>query len=463
MAKKKPEDSKKVKKLKHQARRRSIREGIFAASENSFGFRFLSPFAIAINASNSMVAMLGSITGLLGPLSQLFGSKLIDKYSRKKILLKAIFWAALIWLPMILLAILYHYNLVRGVLPLMFIFFFGIRVILTNIGAPAWFSWMGDIVDDEFRGRWFSKRQLIVGFISIILAIAASFFLDFVKNYSLTMAGFGILFALAMISRLTSWKLLKGQYEPKLELKKGEEFPFLDFLLKSPKNNLGRFTLFRASLAFAQAIGSSLFAVYLLRTIGFDYKFYMFITIAGTVFSLSLIELWGKFADRYGNYTTLIITSFFIPSIPILWILSRSPIYLILVPSIIGGIAWAGFNLASSNFIYDNTSPEKRGRVVSYYNMFLGIGTFLGAGLGAILIKYIPSFLSLEPIVIIFIICGLARMAAIMMGLYNIKEVKKTKKFKRKSLKNIILKETPRTLHEEAHQIMSIKKYLINS
>jgi len=40
--------------------------------------------------------MLSSITGLLGPLSQLFGSRLIEKFSRKKIILKTVFLESLV-------------------------------------------------------------------------------------------------------------------------------------------------------------------------------------------------------------------------------------------------------------------------------------------------------------------------------------------------------------------------------
>ena len=79
-----------IKKLKHKSRRLSIKEGMFAAASGSVGNTYISPFAIAINASNSLVALLSSISGLLGPLTQMFSSKLIEKYSRKKIILKFI-------------------------------------------------------------------------------------------------------------------------------------------------------------------------------------------------------------------------------------------------------------------------------------------------------------------------------------------------------------------------------------
>jgi MFS family permease len=449
-----------VKELKHQARRHSIKEGIFAAAKGSFGDRYIAPFAIAINASNPLVALLSSISGLLGPLSQLFSSKLIEKYSRKKIILKAVFFESLMWLHLILIAILFYKGILMDVLPLFLLLTFSLYIILANIGSPAWFSWMGDIVDDSYRGRWFSKRNLITGFVAIIIAILASFFLDYFKKNNWIMFGFIILFSLALISRLVCWKIFKKQYEPKIKLKEGYYFSFLDFIKQAPKNNFGKFAIFRALFSFSCSISAPLLAIYLLRNLQFSYITYMIIILAGAMFSLLVLEIWGKFADRYGNYRVLGITSILIPIIPILWILFPSPIYLLLVPSFISGISWAGFNLATSNFIYDNVHKQKRGLAVSYYNMLAGIGVFLGAGLGALLIKFLTiSFI--EPIFLIFLIGSIARMVVVFWWLPKIKEIRKTKKCdSSKALKNIIFKHGKHILLEEAHEIMAIKKYL---
>ncbi len=431
--------------LKKETRDNSIKEGIFWSVESSFGINYISPFAIAINASNSLVALFGSVAGLLGPLSQLPGSRLIEKFSRKKIVLKSVFLEALTWLPLIVIAFLFYKGIIVSTLPLLLLLTFAIFTILAHIGIPAWFSWIGDVVPGSKRGRWFSKRSLIIGFSSVVLAISASLFLDYFKKNDWTMFGFIILFFLAFLARIISWTIFKKHHEPKLKLEKKDYFSFWDFVLAAPKTNFGKFTIFRSFLGFATAVSSPLVAVYLLRHLEFSY---------------SILELWGKFADKYGNYSVLCVTTLMVPIIPILWIISPSPIYLILIPSVVGGIAWAGFNLAAINFIYDNVRHEKTGLGISYYNLLVGIGVFLGAGLGAILIKFLnTSFI--EPLLFIFILGGIIRMIAVFWWLPKFKEVRKTIKFKgTKSIKNLILKEGKPTLLEEFHEIASIKKYL---
>ncbi|MEN7982233.1 MAG: MFS transporter [Nanoarchaeota archaeon] len=453
-------DSPKIRELKHKARRYSIKEGMFTSAKTSFGYHYISPLAIAINASNSVVALLSSIVGVLGPLSQIFGSRLIEKYSRKKIMLKTVLLESLMWIPFILIALLFYKGVVVEILPLFLLLTFAVYIIITNIGHPAWFSWIGDIVDEKYRGRWFSKRNLLNGFVAVVIAISASFFLDYMKKREIAMLGFVVLFSLAFISRMTCINIFKKQYEPKIKLKKGYYFSFFDFLLKNPKDNFRKFSFYRFWLNLACSISSPLLVVYLLRVLEFKYTIYMIIIFSGTIFSLLVLELWGKFADRYGNYKILGISSILIPTIPILWVLSPNPIYLIIVPSIVGGISWAGFNLATGNFIYDNVSQQKRSLAVSYHNMLAGIGTFIGAGIGAILIKFLAIQI-IQPIIAIFILGSIARMLVVFFGISTIKEVRKTEKFNgTKALKNIILNEAKPTLIEEAHQIMSIKKYL---
>ncbi len=453
-------DNSRVKELKHKSRRRSISEGIFDNIKFSLGDSYISPFAIAINSSNSVVVLLSSISGLLGPLSQTFNSRLIEKYSRKKIVLKAVLFEILIWIPMIAIAFLFYYGLLTNILPLMLLIFFSLYVIASNSAIPAWFSWMGDVVDKEYRGRWFAKRSLILGFIGVIFTILAAYALDFFKHQNKIMLGFVILFSTAFIARIASWRMLKKQYEPKLKLKKGYYFSFSNFILNSWKNNFGKFALFRAFLSLAMYISSPLMIIYLLKELNFDYVTYMIIILSGMVFSLIVMGIWGKISDNYGNRIVFTITSLLISITPILFILSPNPIYLILIPSLISGIAMAGFNLAAANFVYDSIPQEKRGLTVSYYNLLNGIGIFIGAGIAAILIKYLEiSFM--KPLFFIFILSAAARIIVISVFLKKIKEVRKTKKFVgSKILRGIIFKDGKATIIEEAHEIMSIKKYL---
>ncbi len=452
--------SKKEEGLKHKARRLSIKEGIFWATGLSFGRNYIPPFAIAINASNSIVALISSFVGLLGPLSQMFSSKLMEKQSRKKIMRTSRLFSTLVWLPIILIAILFHKGIVVEILPLALLLFFSLYIILGNLSFPPWFSWMGDLVDKKYRGRWFSKRNLIGGLISAVLAIVSAIFLDFFKDNGWLMFGFIIFFTLAILARFGSWSILKKVYEPKMKIKKESYFSFGDFLIKSPKTNFGKFTLFRSAVSFADYITTPLIAIYILRTLEFSYTYYMLIGFTWTIFSILFLNLWGKIADKYGNYKILCMASITIPIAPILWVLNPNPIYLAIIPPFISGMSWSAFNLATSNFVYDNVEKQKRGLAVSYFNMLNGVGIFLGAGLAAILLKYLKTSF-IEPIIFIFFLGAIIRMIVMFFGIPHIREVRKTKRLHGiKELEEVIVRVIKPTRYEEAHEINSIKGYL---
>ncbi|HTZ41671.1 MAG TPA: MFS transporter, partial [Candidatus Omnitrophota bacterium] len=405
-----------INEIKYKSRENNIRAGIFASAKGSFGDSFLSAFAIALNASNSLVVFLTSISGILGPLSQIFGSRLMERHSRKKILIRTILFELMLWIPFAAIAILYWIGILRNALAIIFLFFFAFYTIIANLNLPAWFSWTGDIINERYRGRWFSKRNVIMGFVSAVLSLAASEILDYFTKLNLIMLGFAILFSLAFICRLISLHFYKKQYEPKLKLKKGDYFTFFEFLIRAGKTNFGRFSFFNALLNLAVAISSPLFIIYMLRDLHFSYLTYMVITVAGTIFSLLVMELWGKICDQRGDYFVMSVTALLIPFVPVLWIFSKSPIYLIFIPVLLNGVVWAGFNLASNNFVYDNVRPSKRGLALSYFNMLAGIGIFIGAAIGAFLIQFL-TIQFMPPIFFIFLISAVLMMLVVILFL----------------------------------------------
>jgi len=453
-------DSPRIQKLKESARKISIREGALATVQGGFGDSYITPFALALNSTNAQIALLSSFPGLLGPISQWFGSKLIETKSRKKVVLFAILFQSLMWIPIILLSFLYWKGVFAGTLPILLIVFFSAYVIFGNLATPAWFSWMGEIVKDKERGRYFSKRNRIAAIVAVVCSILAAFFLDFFRKNKMILLGFSIFFFLAMIFRLLSRELFKKQYEPKLKLQKGYYFSFHDFIKKAPKNNFGKFTIYRSLINFATFIAGPFFAVYMLKNLGFSYVTFMIVNLSSTIFSILALPAIGKFSDTYGNYETMKISSILIAVFPVLWLFSSSPIYLFFGPMMITGLAWTAFNLAAGNFVYDSVTPQKRAIAVTYHNILIGVGVFLGACLGGLLLTYI-DIRFMEPLLFVFIISAVARGIISMVMLPMIKEIKEVQKFNtEKTLRNMVLNtiNIPQQWHHSSFGLFFKKK-----
>jgi len=116
---------------------------------------------------------------------------------------------------------------------------------------------------------------------------------------------------------------------------------------------------------------------------------------------------------------------------------SKNPIYIILVPQVIAGLGWAAFTLGSTNFIYDIATPQRRGITFAYHNLVIGIGILLGGGIGSLLAQYLPV-IGINKILIVFLISGIARIAAMGIFLPTISEPRKVKKIKGSEVKAIL-------------------------
>jgi len=418
----------------------SIKEGSLASISSGFGLSYFSPFALAMNATSSQIGILYAIVSLIPSVVQLYAANLLKKFSRKKILLTSIAIKLLLWIPILLTGLLFYLGV-----PYMVWVLIGLVGIFYSFGAvahPAWFSLMGSLVPEEKRGKYFAKRNRVAGFFGLVTMVVGAIILDTTKNLGnikgdilgYTLLGFGILFVLAASTRIWSWILLAKHYEPRLIVRKKDGFSFWEFLKRAPSTPFGRFTLFRGIFSIAIGIAGPFWAVYMLRNLGFSYIWFMAITVSGIAFQLLFLPLLGKASDKFGNIKIMRICSGLTFMIPLLWLASALissdmgvKIYLLFVPAMVSGFAWAGYNLATNNYVYDAVGQRKRCYGVSYMNLLVGLGTFIGASIGSLIAWWGVPFMS--TILFIFIVSGIARLFVAIFGVKYLKEVRNVSKF----------------------------------
>ena len=459
-----------VKKKIDRTLKLSIREGALASVSTGLGLSYFSTFALALNATASQVGILFAVINLLPSFAQLKAGNLIEKFSRKKILLTGMFWKVLLWIPIILTGLLFYLGVPHMVWAL--IILVGIYYTIAALIHPAWFSWMGSLVPGEKRGHYFSKRNRVIGFFSIVTMIAGAIILDSAKSIGtqrgdvlgFTLLGFGLLFATSAITRIWSAGLLKKQYEPKLHVSRKDCFSFWDFLRQGTSTSFGKFVIFRGFLSFVVAISSPFWVVYMIRNLGFSYVWYMSITVAAIAFRLIFLPLLGKISDKYGNVKLIKICLWAISLAPLAWILSSIingdlavKIYLIIIPQLLAGFGWAGYDLAVNNYVYDAVRDTKRGFCVSYMNLVVGLAIFAGASIGSLLAWINISFMN--PLLFIFAISAVGRFAVTVFGVKHLHEVRNVKKFS----SNYLIKELhpvqgiTREVHYLEHLVQKIE------
>jgi MFS family permease len=439
-------DEKEIQEKIKKSKSHSLKDAAAVNATSGFGDSYVSPYMIALGATNQQIATLTSIPNLIAPLAQLFTSNVMQRYSRKKIFSISILIQCIMWIPIILVSFLFLKDIKYA--PILVIIFWTVYAGFGNFASPAWSSWIGDLVKKEESGRFFGLRNRIGGITALVSMLIAGALLDRFKllanitnNQIWIFSGFTFIFLLAMTFRLISRHQVLQQYEPSFKFEKEYYFSFFQFLKKAPQNNFGRFSIYVAFIVLATNIASPFYAVYMLRILNFSYTQFILVSVSATLASFIFMPIWGNFTDKFGNIKTLKITGFLIPLICFLWLLPPSLpwfFYFILVANFFSGFFWAGFNLATGNFVYDAATPQRRSLCVAYSNVLNGIGVFTGATIGGVLATTLPlNVFIFHRIMFISLISGIARYLVSFIMVSKIKEVRTVES--KSSLKDIPL------------------------
>jgi len=399
----------------------SIKDGIASSVIEGSGDRYIAPFAIAMNASANQIGLLSSLPNLIAPFLQLHAANLLKKYNRKRIVLISILIQALMWLPIAFIPFLFEKNNM-GVW--FIILFYVICFSAGKFYIPVWNSWMKDLVPKEKIGRFFGKRNAIYTFVLLTVVILASLFLDFFNNVEIVLICFGILFLIAMISGIVDMYILYKQHEPKFEYDSKSYFSLYDFVKRMKDSNFGRFVLYLSLFSLSVNMAGPFFAMYMLNELKFSYMTYMMMTVAASLAIIIFMPVWGRIADKYGTIIVLKACGIIVGAFPILFLFSKNAAFLFLVNAF-SGFGWAGFNLCAANFVYDVAKREKIALCVTYQNIFSGVGIFLGATIGGLLVT-MPRFRLLGSVFLfIFLISAIARLLLTYIFWDKFKEVRK--------------------------------------
>jgi len=414
----------------------SIKDGSFWSIMQGFGESYLSAFAVFLKATSFELAMVVALPQLLSAVFQLAAVKLTTVFkSRKTIVGIFTFLQAVTWL--VIIGLTYVFNSVWLLILLSSIYF-----LLNAMAAPAWTSWMGDLVPVDIRGRYFGRRNRITGFINFASVSIAGIILDRLSAIN-TLYGFFLLFFIAFLGRLVSWYYLMLQFEPRVELREPKGEGFFKFLKELNTTNFGIFTSYVMLIYFSVYLASPLFVIFWLSYLKFTYLQYTVLIATSAIVTFVTMTYWGGYADKYGNRTVLWVCGNFIGLIPLItffsWYMPKALQFpAAILVQIISGFGWAGFNLSSSNFLYDAVAPEHRVRYFSYMSSLKGIFLFMGGLIGGILadIEFNGWFKAIIPSGILLVMLMSFFLRTILSTFYigKIKDVKITEEHKPKLL-----------------------------
>ena len=374
--------------------RYSQQESVASATMTGANDNFLNAFAISLQATALQMGWLTAIPQLFGAVWQIVSVWMGNHVKRKPLVVGVALLHSLIVGLIALLSVANGVGELQSSRVLWLIVLTVGYFSCINIIQPHWRAWMGSLVPRSRRGIFFAGRSRLTMATSLIVFIGGGVLLSYTEMADRAWFGFGLLFGVAAIGRLVSAFLLWRMHDPELgasqtAMRLRDSLLHIKESLKDP--TFRHYSFFVASFQGAVAVSAPFFAVYMLRDLQFTYLQFSLNSIASIAMQFLMLRFWGRFSDRFGNHLVMVISGCAIPVIPLTWLVSPDPLYLVFV-QILSGIFWSGFTLSTANYLYDIRPHHTNFALyAAIQSGSSAIMVFCGGVLGGYLARYAPT------------------------------------------------------------------------
>lgn len=365
------------------------------------------------------VGILSSLTNLVAAFLYLRVPSVVRRLgSRKRAVLLLCSLDALTWLPIILVLAFFG-----RVSPLWLTVLWVINLVPGLMAGPARATWIVDLTSSHKRGKYLGVRSSITNASYLTSFYIMAYVLHLFSGEGVFI-GFAVVFSVACAAGLFSLMMYTKIPDPAPITQEDNSFGFVDFLRETSKRNLGRFILYTSLFTLTVSLAVPFFSVYMLVNLHFDYIVFAIVSSSALLAKIVTMPIWGRYADKLGNLKLLTIASISIPLVPLMWLLSHSVAYLVVV-QLFSGIMWAGFDLCAPNFIYQSAPPEKRLRYVLYYKTLGTLSISVGSLAAVFMFTRITPIMGSQ-ILSLFLLSGVLCFAVVAMMLPRLREIRKT-------------------------------------
>lgn len=356
--------------------------------------------ARAFGANDLWIGVITSVPSLAGAL-QILTAYLADTApSQKRLVLRYAFYSRL---PFVAIALLPFLSDSAPRLQL----FAGLLILSAVVGSfagPAFLAWLSALVPPDYRGRYFGRRNMILGLVSAASALPPAIFLDqAVKHQRFSeLVAFAVLYGLgALFLFLSLWALRQMPEPPRTPAeRKGLRGIWAFYREPFRTRNFRALLGFNSFLVFGQMFAGQFFTVYQLEQIRMPYLMVQVAGLIAALFSSLAMPVWGYLADKFGNKPLLVLSLWGVVFLPYLWFLTDPDRYLwslgvIYFIQVLAGALWAGVALTQFNLNVAVAPPAQRavymGALSAIVSLMGGLAAFASGALMEAMKPFVPD------------------------------------------------------------------------
>ncbi|RLI20589.1 hypothetical protein DRO45_03510 [Candidatus Bathyarchaeota archaeon] len=340
---------------------------------------FLSPYAVELGASSSEMGWFQSLSNLSNNVMQVIWGGLSDRFGRRVpfIVLGGVITAVL-WLPMIFVA-----NATQ------LIFLIAIQALLGSMATPAWTALIGDLVPSLKLGRTSAAINLWASIGSLIATLISGTVMDVVGGTLHQM--FFIPFTVAMICGLVSSLVMLRVREKRrknFSLKRSFTSEIAEIFTHAKKSpDFMRYCMAGATFALFMSISWPLFSITMIKVLKASMLDIALLSVIQMVITIIFQKRFGKLADTIGRKPLLVLFRFSLVTVPLAYAFSPN-VYILMGISTFWGVSMAMGQASMTAYLLDVTPEEQRGRFTAFYNLIIGVTTFIGSLTGGYISDY---------------------------------------------------------------------------
>jgi len=417
-----------------KAYRVSILEGIFAQIYGglaTIGSSFITKFMVLLGASPmqfSVLSALGQVSAIFQPL----GVALTHRLKKRRKVCIAV-TAAGRFLTFFIGAALLFSDPQHGIAYVLGLLFLSAG--LQAVGGNIWIAWVSDLIPIGIRGRFFARRNQILVFAGLVAGYIFSYCTDLFERGGGFLRGLlagwldvesfftprnqavwlALVFVIAALLGFISLLILARQPDRKRSLQ--QSIPLWQKYIEPFKNKNFRLLLvFGIWWMLATGVGSAFWGPFMLKKLRmsmFQMQLYSTLHMSSSLLSYSF---WGRFIDRYGNRTAMMICVALGGLNPMLWLFMSPHNYSILwLEAMISGFMWAGNGVATTNFVLAVAGKGREQTYSAIYGAVAGVSMMASTLLTGV---FFPQKLDvgirvLEPEQVVFGVGGVLRWLSI--------------------------------------------------
>lgn len=358
-----------------------LRDGLAFSFMVGIGESYLAPFALALGRSHITAGLITTGPMLAGALLQLATPAAVGALgSHKRWVVLCAGLQALSFVPLVAGAL--AGDMSAGSLYVAVTLYWGLGMAT----SPAWNTWAGTLVPSRLRASYFAERARWSQAALLAGLAAGGLLLQAGERSGAPLYAYAMVFAMAALARLVSAHSLGRQSEPR-PVPLGET-RISPGVIRAHIAEGGHGRLLAYLLVFQSSvwIAAPYFTPYMLGTLELDYV--TFGALTGTAFlaRIFVYPVFGQIARRSGTKRLLWLGSVAIFPLPALWLVSDSLPWLFFL-QLLGGSAWAAFELATLLSFFEHIPAHGKTSVLSVYNLAYALAIVVGSSLGGVILS----------------------------------------------------------------------------